>query len=200
MSRILRGKAFLFFLIALILLLWYSADREARQNVIELQKKQSPLTEVETSEAKRPSPLDFAKSLAARLKIPEEQIQGPLDKNESPDNTFLFQQEWRKYPVYEATLVIQAQGPEGFEVLQNSLKTIKDAQANTRFEANEILENFKNAQPDSLIVGELQQVLFVQMEKGELAYLINYENKEGEKKQTLVSAVSSEVLLEKKTF
>jgi hypothetical protein len=200
MSRILRGKAFLFFLIALILLLWYSADHEARQNVIELQKKQSPLAEVETSEAMRSSPLNFAKNLASRLNIPEEQIKGPLDKKESPDDTFLFQQEWRKYPVYEATLTIQAQGPEGFEVLQNSLKNIKDVQANTRFELKEILENFKKAKPDSLIVGQPQQVLFVQADKGELAYLINYEDKEDEKKQTLISAVSSEVLLEKKTF
>lgn len=201
MNRLLRGKAFLFFLVALILLLWYSADKESRENVLELQKKQNSLSSLNQDDNAESRPLIFAQNLAARMGIPKEQIVGPLEKPHTKENLYHFNQEWKKYPLFESTLVIQSTAnSQGFEVLKNSLKTVKEVQANTRFDAKEIKENLQKSHPGSSVVAEPKKVLFVQAEKGELAYLLELESKQGEKKQIIVSAISSDILLEKKIF
>lgn len=200
MSQILRGKTFIFFIAALILILWYSADKEQRKKVLELRNDDSFISEP-ALEHQNKSALSFAQDQFQSLQIPIEQLQPPLSESETQGDhqTYQFSQVLSGYPLYESSLIFQwDQEAQEFQILENSLKKVEEASVNSRYSEQEVLEVLKTTYQDFEVAKPIGKQIYVEEGRGELAYKMIIEIPNKGSREVLMSALTSEILIDKK--
>ncbi len=192
MQDILKGKPFLFFITALILILWYSADKEHRELALNL-KTEEGLENIDHFD----SPKDLANHAASSLGVPPEQLM-PTNSTDK-EGLFEFQQVINEFPVYLSKIQIKKErDTEKFTIIHNSLKSIPELTLNIRYSEDEIREALKTQFPQFKIQDSVTKWIYVQNNSANLVYQVFLKSKK-EEREILMSTLTAEVLLNKKS-